>query len=245
VIPSSKRIGKYEKELLSTLTSYFELRGFKAYPHVQLNISWGNIISDIDLVLESEDQLFGIEVKSSRDNFKKLIKQIDRMLEFFDGAYVATDNPKWMSRKELADGRIGVLIVNGKQIAERVCHSLFTKPTRPTMVQLRKICLHRWSAMLGSRACPDKETLVSFILNNMNDEHLRPVLKSIIMCERQCKTNCPLWIVEKKWIAPLKNVRWVTETYKISEKTLPLIPADINEKNSVDHPKTENDKSTS
>ena len=230
LIPSSKKMGIYEKELLSALKLYFEHRGFKVHSHVQLNISWGNIISDVDLVLESEGQLFGIEVKSKRDNLKNLVTQIDRMFDFFDGVYVATDNPKWMSRKELADERIGILIVNGLQIAEKTCQFSVSKPRPSTMIQLRKICLSRLSGMVNGKTNGDKNALVSFILNGTNAEHLRLILKSIVMCERECKENCPLWIVEKQWMTPLKNVRTIVEKYSTDLKTLPLLPADFKEK---------------
>lgn len=224
----------YEKELLDALKLYFEHKGFRVHPHVQLNISWGNIISDIDLVVEGENQLFGIEVKSKRDNLGKLVSQINRMFNYFDGVYVATDNPKWMSRKELSDERIGILIINGLQIAEKACRFTPLKPNATTMSHLRKMCLIRLSSMVSGKTKGDKNTLIASILKNSRPEHLQQILKMIIICNKQCKENCPLWIVEKQWILPLEKVQNIIEKYGTNLRTLPLLPADFKESNVTD-----------
>ena len=232
MISSSKKVGEYEKELLNVLELYFERKGFKVHTHVQLNISWGNIISDVDLVVEGENQLFGIEVKSKRDNLGKLVSQINRMFDYFDGVYVATDNPKWMSRKELSDERIGILIINGFQIAEKACRYTPPNPDASAMSRLRKICLIRLSAMISGKTTGDKKELIASILNHSQCEHLRKILKSIIICNQQCKEKCPLWIVEKQWVTPIKNVQTIVEKYGTNLRPLPLLPADFNENNS-------------
>lgn len=232
MISSSKKVGVYEKELLNALELYFERNGFKVHTHVQLNISWGTIISDVDLVVEGENQLFGIEVKSKRDNLGKLVSQIKRMFDYFDGVYVATDNPKWMSRKELSDERIGILIINGLQIAEKACRFSPPNPNFSTMSHLRKICLKRLSAMTNGKITGDKKELIASILKNSQPEHLRKIIKSIIICNQQCRENCPLWIVEKQWVTPVKNVRTIIEKYGVNLRTLPLLPADFDQNNS-------------
>jgi hypothetical protein len=158
------------------------------------------------------------------------------MFDFFDGVYVATDNPKWMSRKELSDERIGILIINNLQIAERACKLAVPEPSSTTMTKLRKMCLSRLSSMVGGRTAGDKAKIIASILGNTNSNHLHLILKSIIMCEKQCKESCPLWIVEKQWITPLKNVRTVIEKYSTNLKTLPLLPADFKEERNNNDP---------
>lgn len=231
MISSSKRLGAYEKELLNTLKLFFEHKGFKVYTHVQLNISWGNIISDVDLVIETENQLFGIEVKSKKDNLKKLVSQTNRMFDYFDGVYVATDNPKWMSRMELSDERIGILIINGSQIAEKACRLSTLNPNPSMMYHLRKICLMRLSAMVNGKTTGDKKELITSISKNSRPEHLRKTLKTIIICNRECKENCPLWIIERQWIKPVKNVETIIKKYSTNLRKLPLLPADFDENN--------------
>ena len=229
MISSSKKVGKYEETLLQSLVTYFENKGFKAHPHVQLNISWGNIISDIDLVVEGENQLFGIEVKSKRDNLSKLVTQINRMFDYFDGVYVATDNPKWMSRKELSDEKVGILIINGSQVAERACRLLSANPDTRTMTPFRKICLRRYSEMVCGKKTGNKKELISNILENSRPEHLRKIVRSIIICNQQCEKNCPLWMIEKQWVTPVKNVQAIITKYGENLRSLPLLPADFDE----------------
>jgi len=229
MITSAKKIGVYEKELLDTLALFFEHKGFKVHQHVQLNISWGNIISDVDLVIESENYLFGIEVKSKKDNLTKLVAQINRMFHYFDGVYVATDNPKWMSRKEFFDERIGILIINGLQVAEKACQFNQTNPDPSVMSNLRKICLTRLSTMVSGKSTGDKKTLIQSILKNSRPEHLRKMLKSIIICNHECQHNCPLWVIEKQWVAPIKKVHSIVVRYGANLGALPLLPADFDE----------------
>jgi hypothetical protein len=227
MISSSKKLGAYEKELLNILEIFFERKGFKVHKHVQLNISWGNIISDVDFIVESENQLFGIEVKSRRDNLNKLVGQINRMFDYFDGVYVATDNPKWMSRKEFSDERIGILIINGQQVAEKPCRFTPIYPNKSMMSHLRKNCLIQISAIVNGKTTGNKRELISVILANSKPEHLRKIIRSVITCERRCSEDCPLWMIEKQWITPIRNMQAIIEKYSANIRTLPLVTADF------------------
>jgi hypothetical protein len=96
----------------------------------------------------------------------------------------------------------------------------------------------RLSEMVAGKTTGDKTALVTAILNNINGEHLRLILKSIAICERNCKGNCPLWIADKQWFTPLKNVQAITEKFRDEPKTLPLLQADFtNEIASIDNDK--------
>lgn len=230
LIPSSKKIGKFELALLKVLIPRFKAMGFQVYPHVQLNISWGNIISDVDLVVRSTDKLLGIEVKSSRDSLKNVLKQLDRMLDFFDGIYVATDRPKEGIEKRLPDQRIGLLTISNGIVAERTCGFLYDKPRESSMMRLRKICLSRLSVTLNGKNSPSKIRLVSQIHENMDGENLRFVLKSIVTCERKCDTDCPIWTLEKQLLSPLRKVQSLLNRFDLTgSKPIPLIPADFDE----------------
>lgn len=71
ILKSSKRIGKYEAPIIKKLEPFFQNQGFQVVPHARFNISWGNIISDIDLLLIKENKVGIVEVKSSHDNLKR------------------------------------------------------------------------------------------------------------------------------------------------------------------------------
>lgn len=91
VLLSSKREGAYEARIIRRLVPFFENMGFEAVPHARLNIAWGNIISDIDLLLIKDGTLGAVEVKSSRDNMRRAGRQIDGLRDFVGFVYVATD----------------------------------------------------------------------------------------------------------------------------------------------------------
>lgn len=232
MIPSSKKVGPFELVLLNVLIQHFELMGFQVYPHVQLNISWGNIISDVDLVVRSTDKLLGIEVKSSRDSLKNVLTQLDRMADFFDGIYLATDRQEETIKRKLLDQRIGLLTIHNGKIVERTCEFLHHKPRESSMMKLRKICLSRLSVALNGKNAPSKIRLVSQIQDSIDSENLRFVLKSIVTCERKCDTDCPIWVLEKQLISPLGRVQSLLKRYDLTySKPVPLIPADFDKEN--------------
>jgi hypothetical protein len=117
--------------------------GFKVFSHVQLNLSWGNIISDIDLIAIGEDVILGVEVKSNKDNLQKASKQIDRMMDLFDGIYIASDKLGFLESKKISDPRVGLLLVGKEITVKKDCYQLIDKPRNSTLLRLRKLCLQR------------------------------------------------------------------------------------------------------
>lgn len=221
-------MGRYERELSGILTSYFESKGFKVYPHVQLNISWGSIISDVDLVAMRNDILIGVEVKSERDKFKNAFRQINKIRDFFDRVYIASDKPKEFLEENWQDKRIGLLLIKNGEVSERGGQLFQTKPRHSALVMLRKNCLLRLAKASRVNSNGNKSKLAFDILMGMRSEQLRIILKSIVTCERTCETVCPIWIFESGLITPLRNIQMVLERYSTSKDTLsPLIPAKL------------------
>ena len=91
IASSTKRMGKYEKNLIDKLTVYFNENGYNVFPHSSLNIAWGSILSDIDLLLIKNNYLIYVEVKSKRDKILKGMEQIGRKKDYIDYAYIATN----------------------------------------------------------------------------------------------------------------------------------------------------------
>lgn len=229
MIPSRKKLGKYEHKLLRILISYFENKGFRVFSHVQLNISWGSIISDVDLVAIRNNALIGVEVKSKRDKFRPAFKQTDRIRDFFDRLYIASDKPEEFLEKNWQDWRIGLLLIKDGQVIERKGKLLSKPPSHSSLVMLRKICLQRLSEIIHGYSNRSKSELASNILHGMRDDHLRLILKSIVTCGRTCETVCPIWGFERTLIAPLRNVQRVFEEYVAPKHNSPLIPAETDE----------------
>lgn len=228
MIPSSKKMGRYERQLLRLLTSYFESEGFKVYPHVQLNISWASIISDVDLVAMRDDMLVGVEVKSRRDKFQYAFKQLDKIRDFFDRVYIASDKPKEFLEKNCRDKKIGFLFIKNGKVTEREGELLSTKPRHSTLVMLRKICLLRLAKAVKGNSSGRKSKLAFDILVGMRSKQLKSILKSIVTCERTCETVCPIWNFESRLITPLRNIQIVLERYSTAKDIpSPLIPAEM------------------
>jgi Holliday junction resolvase len=227
LIPSSKKTGKYERQLFDVLMAYFEKMGFKVFSHVQLNLSWGNIISDIDVVAMSEKILIGVEVKSSRDNLKNVTKQIDKMMDFFDGIYVASDKPRHLLEENFHDRRVGLLFIDNDVRIKKECQLLKDRPRKTALTRLRKTCLERLAEAVTGNSYGKKGDLASNILLALEDEHLRLILKSIVTCNRMCDTSCPIQDFEREIIVPLRKIRALLKMSQLSEsRPLPLLLAE-------------------
>ena len=237
MIPSSKKTGKYEQHLFNHLKAYFEDRGFKVFSHVQLNLSWGNIISDIDIIAMSEKMLLGVEVKSSKDNLKNAIQQIDRMTDFFDGVYIASDKPQYLLEEKFADRRIGLLFIDKGVQIEKECEFLDGNPRHTTLMRLRKVCLQRLAKAVTGTCSGNKDDLASNILRGAENEHLRLILKSVVTCDRTCETGCPIYNFEREILIPLRRIQIILKKNQLfeSKKSVPLLLA---EEEKEDEPKS-------
>jgi hypothetical protein len=200
-----------KKQLIESIECYLESMGFKVFSHVQLNLSWGNIISDIDLIAIGESVIIGVEVKSSRDTLKNAKRQIDRMTDLFDGVYVASDKPEFLSIEKFAENRVGLLLVGNNDITiKKNCDILTHRPRKLTLMRLRKDCLKRMAHIVGGSTNGNKTHLVSIIMPQIENEHLRLILKQVIICDRNCD-NCPICALERNLIRPLKNIQMLWE----------------------------------
>ncbi len=91
ILKSSKREGRHESVIIKKLAIFFENLGYQTIPHARFNIAWGNILSDVDLLVLKNDEIVAVEVKSSKDNLKRARKQIENIKDYVDYAYVATN----------------------------------------------------------------------------------------------------------------------------------------------------------
>ena len=91
-IPSStKKTGAREHELIEQLVKYYHDQNFYVFPHSSLNISWGTVYVDLDLILVKNSLVSYVEVKSKNDHFSKAYDQIENVRDFIDFAYIAAE----------------------------------------------------------------------------------------------------------------------------------------------------------
>lgn len=192
ILRSSKKAGKYEDLIIKKLKPFFTEQGFRAIPHARFNISWGNIISDIDLLLIKEDKIGIVEVKSSRDNLKRAKKQISSIKDYVDFAYVATD----FRPRKLPTPLAGWILVENKVTIMKYSQILGDEPSRHSVHSLPKKCLeqHLHHNDMPSRGLTKYE-LADNILS-LSRENFKYEVKTIATCGSDCDVNCPIWKFE-------------------------------------------------
>ena len=185
---STKSIGAYEEPIISRLCNHFESLGFRAFPHVRLNVAWGSSLSDIDTLLIQDNIVVAIEVKSSHDKLAKAQRQLESLSDYVDYSYVATDKlPRnWKSRKT------GLLFVSqdGVNIVRRATQ-LTNKPKLDSFTSLPKKCLLRFSVEERHERLL-KHDIARKIRQRYQNGPIKECLKEIALCQNCSDTTCPI-----------------------------------------------------
>ncbi|MGI0011353.1 MAG: hypothetical protein ACREAE_08130 [Nitrosopumilaceae archaeon] len=191
---STKKIGKHEKIIIKKLQTHFEKQGYDVIPHASLNIAWGSIISDLDLLLIKSNQLTIIEVKSSHDNLQRARRQIRNIQDYVDFAYVATDYypRKWNMH------HIGFIVANGKIDIIKEAKQITKLPNPNSISSLKKICLSRMLGYSDDSKTKNilKTKLASYVQKARSHKNLKDELKEIVTCGEHCDSSCPIWSFE-------------------------------------------------
>lgn len=189
---SPKRVGFYETEIIEKLIKYYTAKGFAVVPHAQLNISYGRIISELDILLEKNGFLTYIEVKSDRDKLSRAFEQVDKVKEYVDYAYVATNKriDNW------DHDSIGLILVSEKKLSVVKKAKRFTDgPSYSSLFALRKKCLIRF--LSNGHICKDrfsKYKLAKHVFATYKNIELRECIKEIVTCgDAEC-SSCPIAI---------------------------------------------------
>ena len=199
ILKSSKKIGKYEAPIIKKLESFFQNQGFQVVPHARLNISWGNILSDIDLLLIKENKVGIVEVKSSHDNLKRAKKQISNIKDYVDFAYIATD----FKPRKLPAPIAGWIFVKDEVTIMKNPRIINKEPSHYSVDSLPKKCLERYLNQKNiSPKGMSKYEITSNIMS-LPTENLKEEVKSMATCGQECDTNCPIPEFEKLLIPKL------------------------------------------
>jgi hypothetical protein len=199
ILKSSKKIGKYESVIIEKLEPFFQCQGFQVVPHARLNISWGNIISDIDLLLIKENKVGIVEVKSSHDNLKRAKKQISNIKDYVDFAYIATD----FKPRKLPTPIAGWIFVQDEVTIMKFPQIITHNPSHYSIDSLPKKCLERY---LCHKEISSKGMSKYEMTNNVlsvAEKNLKDEIKAMAICGQECDENCPIWEFEKLLIPKL------------------------------------------
>lgn len=195
IAKSTRHIGKYEEQIILSLTEHFRLHGYEAVPHSRLNIAWGSIVSDIDLLLLKNHILTYVEVKSSRDNLMKAKQQTERIMDYVDYAYVATDRK--VRNWEIPNA--GLIYVQKEKVTIiRRAKKFSKKPRFYSIVALKKKCLARFFGNDNRYLMlVNKYELAQYVYTKKVKKCTREHLKEIVTCGESCDIDCPILHVEK------------------------------------------------
>ena len=194
IAKSTKRVGDREKEIILTLEKHFRDNGYQVIPHSRLNIAWGSMLSDIDLMLLKDQSLTYVEVKSSRDNIRRAIQQIDRVMDYIDYAYVATDKKV----RNWNVPNLGLIYVNGVVITRKKAKKFKSKPRFSSVVALKKKCIARFFGNDSSHIMEiSKYELAQSVFTTKRVKCTRECLKEIVTCGESCDTFCPVLEMKK------------------------------------------------
>jgi Holliday junction resolvase len=194
IAQSTKRIGKYEERIILTLARYFQYNGYEAIPHSRLNIAWGSILSDVDLFLLKDNVLTYVEVKSSRDNIMRAKMQVERVMDYVDYAYVATDRKV----RNWAIPSVGLIYVQEEAVTLlRRAKKFSKKPRFYSIISLKKKCLTRFFGNDSNCLMViNKHELAQHVYAAKGKKCTRECLKEIVTCGESCDAYCPILHME-------------------------------------------------
>jgi hypothetical protein len=185
---STKAIGKYEEILIRKTSDHFSQQGYRVFPHARFNIAWGSSLSDLDILLVKGDTLTVIEVKSRRDKIARAEQQMQRISDYIDYGYVATDR----TLEHWGDPVIGLLLV-GETVKTIARAKRFAgRPSIESFFALQRRCLFRFLGEESNRRFLKYDVAEKVRLMG-SEASIRRCLKRIVTCARSCKTDCPVW----------------------------------------------------
>ena len=204
VLKSTKHVGKYEKPVIELLGRYFSHQGYEVIPHARFNVSWGSILSDLDMLMIMDKRLLTlVEVKSRKDLLSRARRQVARIQDYVDYAYVAIEMQSLRAAKHRLNlpHFAGVLVVDVMTCQVGVLKKaewIRRSPTTTSISWLNKKCLSRMARagqpveQASMHRMSRKWELADHIKNTAPAALLRDTLKEIVVCGRECENCCPI-----------------------------------------------------
>ena len=183
-------MGKYEEVIIKKLVAYFNSKGYEVIPHSRLNIAWGSIISDVDLLLLKDGLITCVEVKSCKDKIARAPEQINRIRDFVDYAYVATER----TVKNWAVPDVGLILVQEGTIKTvKRARKFKNKPRFLSVLSLKKKCLAKMFDMnIKYMHRINKYDLAQNAYSAKGTKCNRKYLREIVTCGESCNLYCPI-----------------------------------------------------
>jgi hypothetical protein len=176
--------GIYEKPIILALERYFDSKGFSTYVNAHLNIAWGTVISDVDLLLIRKKEVIAIEVKSKKDVFRKAFFQLEKIASFIDKGFIATDDENTANKFRRTDSQMGILYVNLKSndiVIKKSAKTYEINPSSTAISCLKRCCLEEFAKELRIPPYQPKEYLALDIQRTTRPRMLKARLKELVI----------------------------------------------------------------
>jgi len=187
--PSTKVQGKHELHLISVVTNFFRERNFDVVNHISFNIAWGRIISDLDILLIKNNEISYIEVKSKKDKIKKAYEQIERVKDYIDYAWIASDK----RFNSISNGLVGYIEINNDETKiVKEPKRFISEPSFSSILSLKKKCLLKFDITNNLLYQNILKYDIAKKVYNMKNVCTRDCLKEIVTCGGNCDDKCPI-----------------------------------------------------
>ena len=191
ITPSPKVEGVHEKLIIDILVSYFRSKNFWVKRHVSLNFAWGNVLSEIDLLLLKDNKIYVVEVKSKKDKLLHAKKQLLNLMPYVDYIYLCMEKDDYINN---IDDSIGIILYKNEMV------NIINEPKlinldiiKTDLLKLKRNCLLK----IINRKIPknlDKEHLCNIILLEHTQNKIKSYLRQILLCDKDCN-KCNLNII--------------------------------------------------
>lgn len=180
---SSKKEGKYEKYLVEYTSTFFLKMNYEVKKHISLNFAWGSVLSEVDIIAFKNNNITIIEVKSKNDKITHAKNQFNKLKNFIDYFYVASNGN--INNNNFGED-IGLIKINNDIKIIKPARLLNNKILCEDLLRLKKKCL----IMLNNGEKGEKHLLkkdiVKRVLTKYDGNKIKIKVKKIILCNYDC-----------------------------------------------------------
>lgn len=178
---SPKREGKFERDIIPKVARFFQERNYETKEHVSMNLAWGKVLSEIDLVAVKHEEIVIIEVKSKRDKITRAKKQLDKIRILSDYCFIASDT---MVKPDQLALDTGILFLREERISIiREAEKVNEPVSKNFLLSFKKRHLNDLCKQLGFQRKTNKDYLAKFLIENVDPLDLKRKVKSIAFSE--------------------------------------------------------------
>jgi len=181
---SPKLNGKYETLIINQLIDYFNNNDYEVQSHISLNIAWGSVLSEIDLILFKNNDITVVEVKSKNDKITSVYKQIETYKKFADFIFIASND---MLYKYNLNKDVGLIYVNDEVNIIRKASRINNLVYYNDLKTLKKKCLLKILDDNISIKKHSKEDIINLIKYKIQHSEVHNEFKKVLFCDKKCE----------------------------------------------------------